>query len=671
MGQRAMLDEVQDAFFAVDWEYRLIHHNPAAGRLIDTALVADARPLFDLLPDARYSSAGEALRQAMQFGKPAIVEHQVDTQGGRWLELRIYPTSYGISIFARDVSERRRSEEDLRESLERLALTQQIAHIGSWELDLRSGRLTWSEEVYRIFGLQRREEVANYEAFLERVHSDDRAAVDAAYADSLNEGREGYEIDHRIVRADSGEVRFVYERCEHRRDEEGRVVRSLGIIQDVTERKRLEQELRQGEAEKARLYALEQQRRGRLEALRQALDVALSSPDAAEASQRMLDFLAAEHGFEYATVWLADDGLLELLASVGFPHGFRERISPLALTGPFDAVKVFTSGQPLIISDAATANPAVRELYADLGLALGSYVILPLSAHGATVGTLSFGWRKPHAVARDDLDYYLSLSGELGVVLENARLYAAQQRIATTLQEKLIHPLPEVEGLELAALSLPAHRSELVGGDFHDVFLAADERLVVLIGDVMGKGVQAAGLSETVHSAVRALALVTSSPAEILEYVNRLLLAEGHEQFVSVLLLVLDPRTGCGTMASAGHPAPVRVSHEDVGLLEPRYGPPLGVIETAYEERRYSLAKDEALILYTDGLTEARRDGALFGERRLLETLREVTGLHPATLIAHLRQAVLDHAGSLQDDLEMLVLRRVVSITERRSSADL
>ncbi|RPH87992.1 MAG: PAS domain S-box protein, partial [Deltaproteobacteria bacterium] len=123
----------------------------------------------------------------------------------------------------------------------------QIAHIGSWTLDLIANRLTWSDEVYQIFGFKPQEFNATYEAFLNAVYPDDRAAVDNAYSESVREAQAGYEIEHRIVRQGSGEVRHVHERCVHERDEAGSILRSVGIVQDITERKQIEEQLRSAE----------------------------------------------------------------------------------------------------------------------------------------------------------------------------------------------------------------------------------------------------------------------------------------------------------------------------------------------------------------------------------------------------------------------------------------
>jgi PAS domain S-box-containing protein len=137
----------------------------------------------------------------------------------------------------------------LRESEQRLGRAQEIAHLGSWELDLENNRLTWSDEVYRIFGLHPQEFEATYEAFLEFVHPDDRAMVDATYLNSVREGKSGYEMDHRIVRRPKDEIRIVHEKCEHFRNQAGQIIRSVGMVHDITERKRAEEALRKAHDE--------------------------------------------------------------------------------------------------------------------------------------------------------------------------------------------------------------------------------------------------------------------------------------------------------------------------------------------------------------------------------------------------------------------------------------
>jgi len=118
---------------------------------------------------------------------------------------------------------------------------QALAHIGHWELDLVKNTLYWSDEVYRIFGLEPQEFEATYEAFLKYVHPEDRATVDEVYAASLKE-KHGYYVEHRIIRK-NGEIGFVEERCEHEFDSDGNPVKSIGTVHDITRRKNAENEL--------------------------------------------------------------------------------------------------------------------------------------------------------------------------------------------------------------------------------------------------------------------------------------------------------------------------------------------------------------------------------------------------------------------------------------------
>jgi PAS domain S-box-containing protein len=153
----------------------------------------------------------------------------------------------GISLLwnrrlAGEVNERKESESLLNKS-------QTIAHIGSWVLDLTTHQLRWSDEVYRIFGLNPQEFKASYQAFLDTVHPNDRFALDAAYSNSLRENKDGYEIEHRLIRRDNGQVRHVYEKCDHIRDASGKILRSIGIVQDITERKLSEEALKKSETE--------------------------------------------------------------------------------------------------------------------------------------------------------------------------------------------------------------------------------------------------------------------------------------------------------------------------------------------------------------------------------------------------------------------------------------
>ena len=146
-----------------------------------------------------------------------------------------------------------RTNAELEAGRERLKRAQEIAHLGSWEL--ADGQLTWSDEVYRIYGVYPQEFEPTYDAYLAAVHPDDRGRVDAAYRDSVHEGRDAYELEYRILRWPYGAVRTLHERCTHRRSPDGSIARSEGIVQDVTEWKEAEETLKRYAAELERSNA--------------------------------------------------------------------------------------------------------------------------------------------------------------------------------------------------------------------------------------------------------------------------------------------------------------------------------------------------------------------------------------------------------------------------------
>ncbi|MDX1295571.1 MAG: diguanylate cyclase, partial [Sulfurimonadaceae bacterium] len=155
--------------------------------------------------------------------------------------LRLHGELVGILGSFWDITHVYEREQELQEIKEGLIQAQELAHIGHWELNLSRNSLYWSDEVYRIFGLEPQEFGATYEAFLEHVHPDDVDLVNNAYTKSVEEKRD-YELTHRVVRQD-GMVRYVEERCTHDFDSDGNVTRSIGTVHDITEQRRAEEGL--------------------------------------------------------------------------------------------------------------------------------------------------------------------------------------------------------------------------------------------------------------------------------------------------------------------------------------------------------------------------------------------------------------------------------------------
>jgi PAS domain S-box-containing protein len=427
------------------------------------------------------------------------------------------------------------------------------------------------------------------------------------------------------------------------RDDSGAVRGCVGAFVNIDERKEAEEQLRRS--------------RRRAELLARTVSTLLSSDEPQRVIEDLCREVMVEVGCDVFFNFLADEehDCLRLNAYAGIPDDEARRIELLeygvAVCGcaARDAV-------PIVVRDIQHSGDERAALVASYGVQ--AYAAHPLISHGEVLGTLSFGARSRDGFTDDELALMKAVTDHVAIAIERRRAEDQLRHIATVLQENLVHPLPHVAGLELGAMSRPSLVPELVGGDFYDVFQLPDGLVVAVIGDVMGKGVKAAGLTETVRSTIRAFASIDWSPAFILRKTNDLLLAQGGgEEIVTALLLTLDVASGHVSYASAGHPGPVRLSALSCELVEPAYGLPLGSLKQEFASDHLRLTPDDCLVLFTDGVTEARRDGELFGEERLLDTVNGMRGEAPQRVAEAVGEAARAFALELRDDLQVLALR--------------
>ncbi len=233
------------------------------------------------------------------------------------------------------------------------------------------------------------------------------------------------------------------------------------------------------------------------------------------------------------------------------------------------------------------------------------------------------------------------------------------EELVHALQQTLIPPAPPaVPGLDVAAAYHPGQGE--VGGDFYDVFEVADGDWCVVLGDVSGKGVEAAILTSTARHAVRSAALREPVPSDLMGALNEALVAKGSSRFCTVALLRLQLIHGSwvATLTSGGHPFPLLVRHGSVTKMG-RPGSLLGVFEDVeFHDVSIKLAVGDALVFYTDGVTEARNhDGEFFGEERMHEAI--IGSSHSAQAIVDAVVArVLDFQAGASDDIALVVIRR-------------
>jgi serine phosphatase RsbU (regulator of sigma subunit) len=292
---------------------------------------------------------------------------------------------------------------------------------------------------------------------------------------------------------------------------------------------------------------------------------------------------------------------------------------------------------------------------------------VPLLARGRTIGAITLISSGPERrYGEEDLALAEDLAYRCALAADNARLYRDRSEIARVLQRSLLPPhLPEIPGVEVGAEYLPVGEANEVGGDFYDLINTVENGWICAIGDVRGKGVEAASVTALARYTIRAVTLKDDKPSEILAALNEAMLRQlSEDRFCTAACIRLEPEDGSPgvgiDVSRAGHPAPLLVSSD--GKVE-EVGPPgraLGVFDDAeLGDGSLRFMPGEALVLYTDGVTEARSpDGDFFGDERLRCLLTSCSTLDAAGIAARIKNVVLDfQEGYPRDDLAVLVLR--------------
>jgi serine phosphatase RsbU (regulator of sigma subunit) len=338
----------------------------------------------------------------------------------------------------------------------------------------------------------------------------------------------------------------------------------------------------------------------------------------------------------------------------------------LSLPQPMDAPlarRLLQSGRPVLLRPGmAHGRDAHRTLEPFLAQG-GSAAVLPLATPGEILGTLTLLSLDPaRPIERETVDVAMTVAAQAALAIDNARLYQQQKDFSETMQRSLLpSALPQVEGIEVGHVYQSAARVD-VGGDVYDFLSLEDGRLAVILGDVTGKGIQAAADMAMAKFSFRALARMHPEPEDFLAAANEVVVDEIETgKFITMIYVLFDPATGAVASASAGHPAARLVSAGgEVGELKGR-GLALGIEpDQEYEAARDELAPGTTVVLYTDGVIEARRDGELYGEERLDDLLRRRAGLGSQELAeAVLADCRSFAGGELSDDCAVVCLRLV------------
>jgi serine phosphatase RsbU (regulator of sigma subunit) len=290
-------------------------------------------------------------------------------------------------------------------------------------------------------------------------------------------------------------------------------------------------------------------------------------------------------------------------------------------------------------------------------LGLSSALTVPLSARGRNLGALSMlraGSGPPYG--RDDLAVAEDLGRRAGAAIDNAILYRSSRDIALQLQRAVLPDLaPSVLGCAVATIYRPSARAE-VGGDFYDLIEVSDGRLALVIGDVMGHGVQAAAAMAQMRSAVRAYASLVPAPDAVVRDLDRMFAALQIRQLVTLVYALLDPATGLLTLVNAGHPPPLVLGSDGSSRLV--QGAPQRPLGVGGDERNLiseQLAPGATLLLYTDGLVE-RRDEDIDDSLQRLVDAAEMLRVHDLRAAANRLVSRL-HNEAIGDDVTAVAIR--------------
>jgi PAS domain S-box-containing protein len=437
------------------------------------------------------------------------------------------------------------------------------------------------------------------------------------------------------------------------RDEQGKAILAINVIEDVTEQRRREQELR---------FLADT---GKV--LGSSLDWRQTFPEVARLATRTLaDWCAIEV--------LEDDGSVRLAAFAHTDpdkqHLGEEIIRRDPSSGePGKLRGALASGRSELrteLSDMEIAGAARTpdHLAGLLELGLRSAVAAPLIARGRVLGAISLvagdGGRR-----FDEADLVLAeeLAGRCGLALDNSRLFAERSRIARTLQESLLPPmLPDLPGVDVAARFRAAGEGLEVGGDFYDLFETGDADWAVAIGDVCGKGSEAAAITALARYTVRAAAMRQQDPSQILLMLNEALLRQRTDKrFCTVLYgrLSQDAEGHSLEFSSGGHPLPLVLRANGPSGEVGAPGTLLGIVpDPELADERVLLKPGDAVVLYTDGVTDAAAPVRMWSAPELASLLGSPAGRDADAIAQQVMEIALSEAhGEPRDDIAIIVIK--------------
>lgn len=412
--------------------------------------------------------------------------------------------------------------------------------------------------------------------------------------------------------------------------------------------------------------------RNRLRFLSEATAKLVSSISYEETLQRVATIAVPELSDWCALDIKGDDGSLERVvthhpdpARIKWAKQLTERYptDPDAKMGPPNVIRtgrseLYPDIDMDLLKEAAQDEAHLEEL---TKIGLTSAMVVPLIVRGEVLGAMTLvSDTSGRRYSEEDVSLAEALARRAAHALHNARQFKLQSHIADTLQQSLIPSIPpDIPGMKIGTRFMAAGDAYEVGGDFFDV-IQYGNRWAAVLGDVSGKGADAARLAGLVRNTMRAEAMQEREPGRVMSLVNEALYTQSGEiQFCTAVYAKIEP-TGAAarvTLVSAGHP-PAFIMRAGGGIEQSEsVNLPLGLQQGAqFEELFLDLNPGDSLLIYTDGVTECRSNGEMFGEERLAKLVHQFAGMDPQELVDAIFREVSKHCDTPQDDIALMAL---------------
>jgi len=626
-----LLDSATDSIFVHDFDGKMLYVNEAAynarGYTKEELL---AIPLRELDVPEQAKLIGPRIKQILKRGGlvfesahfkkdgtvlPIEVHSRIIEHGGRKLVVSV----------ARDITKRKKIEKRLRLFMEAV----EEAPDGVQITDLDGYVIYSNKAIERMYGFSPEELKGKH---VNEMNADPELASKVILPSILKTGGWAGEV---MVKAKDGRVFPVWLTTSLVKDAKGNPIALVGIARDISTQKRAKE----------------------LSDALNNINAAISSTlDLDEIMRRVVVVATQAIGVETAAIALLEDRHWVARYIYGFPeekigtHFTNEEVP--------HAVLAARTKKPVVINDAYSDERVNREVMEALNIR--SVLVVPLILKGDVVGVLYFNYHSK-AVSFDEaqVDFANKLATSISLALENSRLYTAERNIADTLQESLLIIPERIEGVIYGRLYHSATEAAKVGGDFYDIFEIEHGKVGIIVGDVSGKGIEAAALTSIVKNTIKAHAYEDGTPALIMAKANDLLLKTSPASiFVTVFFGVLDTETGKLAYCSAGHPPAIIKRETGSVVLLAKHSPVVGAFSRMnYRSGKETLRKGDVLIVYTDGIIEARRDRDFFKEERLVGLIENLEPM-PVEDIPHtVFNYVMDFSqGKLLDDVALLAV---------------